>query len=168
MTKTSLDRADQPEVRTRSPRQVENLRTLTRLLDHAFRIPGTNYRFGLDAILGLVPGLGDALGGALSAFVIYHAARMGASKATLTRMIGNVIVDTVVGGIPLLGDLFDFGWKANTRNLALLEQHLERPIATKAASRRLLIGLGAGLLLLLVGIVALGVMLGNYLLELAR
>jgi hypothetical protein len=150
-----------PVVATRDPRQIERLRALTRLLDNAIQIPGTRFRVGLDALIGLVPGIGDALGAMSSAFIIYQAARMGASGPTLVRMLGNVALDTIVGGVPLLGDLFDAGWKANTRNLALLESHLERPAATRRSSRRTLWLIGGALVLLLVGVIALAIILAN-------
>jgi hypothetical protein len=134
---------------------------LTRLLDNAIQIPGTRYRFGLDAIIGIVPGIGDAVGAIFSAFLVFQAARMGVSTATLTRMMGNVALDTIVGEIPLLGDLFDVGWKANTKNLALLEAHLQQPAATRRGSRQVLILVGGGLLLLLAGVIALGIIVAN-------
>ena len=134
---------------------------MTRLLDTAFQIPGTRYRFGIDAVIGLVPGIGDAIGAIFATFIVFQAARLGASKSTLVRMMGNVALDTIVGEIPLLGDLFDTGWKANTRNMALLEAHLRQPGSTKRGSRRVLILLGAGLLLLLAGVVVLGVFVAD-------
>lgn len=164
MTNPALRRGPRPEVATRESRQLERLRSLARLLDNAVQIPGTRFRFGLDPIIGLVPGIGDAIGAILSTFIIFQAARMGAPKSTLVRMMANVGWDTLVGEIPVLGDLFDFGWKSNTRNIALLERHLERPGAAKVASRRVLLLLGGGLLLLFVSIIALGVVLGNFLL----
>jgi hypothetical protein len=100
-----------------------------------------------------------------SIIIIYQSARLGAPRSTLIRMLANVGVDTLVGEIPLLGDLFDFGWKSNTRNIALLEQHLERPVAAKAATRRVLVLLGLGSLVLLAGVIGLGVVLGHFLLE---
>jgi len=83
----------------------------------------------------------------------------------LIRMMGNVALDTLVGEIPLLGDLFDFGWKCNTRNIALLEQHMGSPVAAKVASRRVLLLLGLGLGLLFAAVIALGIVLGHFLLE---
>ena len=144
-----------------NPPQVERLRSLTRVLDSAIRIPGTGYRFGLDALIGLVPGIGDAVGAIFSTFIVFQAARMGASRSTLTRMMGNVALDTIVGEIPLLGDLFDVGWKANTKNLALLEAHLQQPAATRRGSRQVLVLVGGGLLLLLAGVIALGIIVAN-------
>jgi hypothetical protein len=137
--------------------RVERLRTLTNLLDNAFRVPGTRYRVGLDALIGLVPGIGDAIGAVFSTYIVFQAARLGASQATLVRMLGNVALDTLVGEVPLLGDLFDAGWKANTRNLALLENHLQYPVSTSRSSRRVLLLIGLALLLLLAGVIALGV-----------
>lgn len=150
---------------THGTRQLERLRRLARLLDNAVQLPGTRYRIGLDPIIGLIPGIGDVIGAIFSTIIIFQAARLGAPRSILVRMLANVGVDTLVGEIPLLGDLFDFGWKSNTRNIALLEQHLERPVAAKVASRRVLVLLGLGLLILFAGVIALGVVLGHFLLE---
>ena len=96
------------------------------LLDEAFAIPGTNQRFGFDAIVGLIPGVGDTIGALLSTYIIVEAARRGASTFTIARMLGNVAVETVIGAVPILGDLFDVVWKSNMRNLALLGDTLAR------------------------------------------
>jgi uncharacterized protein DUF4112 len=165
MTDPALRRGPSPVVGTHAAPQLERLRRMARLLDSAIQLPGTQIRFGLDPIIGLVPGLGDVIGAILSTLIIFQAARLGASKPTLIRMMANVAVDTLVGEIPFLGDLFDFGWKSNTRNIALLEQHLDRPVAAKVASRRVLLLLGSGLLLLFAGVIALGIVLGHFLLE---
>lgn len=148
--------------------RLEWLRTMARLLDNAVRIPGTNIRFGLDALIGLVPGIGDAIGAIFSSVIIFHAARLGAPRSTLLRMMGNVGLDTIVGEVPLLGDLFDFSWKSNSRNLALLEEHLQQPIRARVGSRRVLLLLGGGLLLLFVALIALGVVAANLVLELFK
>ena len=105
-------------------RAEQRLAMFATALDAAFRIPGTQIRFGADAILGLVPVLGDGVGMALSAYLILEARRLGASPALLARMIGNVALDTVFGSIPLVGSVFDVFYKANMRNLALLRDHL--------------------------------------------
>ena len=138
---------------------------MARLLDSAVQVPGTRFRIGLDPIIGLVPGIGDVIGAIFSSVIVFQAARLGAPQSTLVRMLANVVVDTLVGEVPLLGDLFDFGWKANTRNIALLEQHLGRPVSARAASRRVLLLLGVGSLILFAGVIALGVVLGHFLLE---
>jgi hypothetical protein len=165
MADQALGRTSGPLVGTHGTRQLERLRRLARLLDNAVQLPGTRYRIGLDPIIGLIPGIGDVIGAIFSTVIIFQAARLGAPRSTLVRMLANVGVDTLVGEIPLLGDLFDFGWKSNTRNIALLEQHLERPVAAKVASRRVLVLLGLGLLILFAGVIALGIVLGHFLLE---
>ena len=114
---------------------LAHARTITRLLDSAARVPGTSFRFGLDPVLGIIPGLGDVAGAALSGYVVLLASRMGAPTSLLVRMLGNVALDTAVGTVPLLGDLFDAGFKSNTRNLALLERYMSTPTEVKRASR---------------------------------
>jgi hypothetical protein len=141
---------------------------MTRLLDNAVRVPGTDLRFGLDALIGLVPGIGDVIGAIFSTFIVFHAARLGVPRSTLVRMMANVGLDTIVGEVPLLGDLFDFGWKANSRNLALLEEHIQRPTTARRGSRRVLLLLGSGLLVLLVGVIAMGVVIANLVMELLK
>jgi hypothetical protein len=148
-------------VGTVMPRELSRLRSLSRVLDTAVGIPGTRYRFGLDAVVGLVPGVGDAIGAIFSLYIIFQAARMGVPKATLVRMIGNVGVDTIIGEIPLLGDLFDVGFKSNVRNLSLIERHVQQPVRARAGSRSLLAVLGIGLVALFVGIVALSVIVAQ-------
>jgi len=105
---------------------LERLEFLATLLDSAILIPGTKIRFGADAVIGLVPGIGDAITTALSAWIVYEAHRLGVPRHMLMRMIGNVAVDGLVGAVPLVGDLFDVMWRANRRNMRLLRQHLER------------------------------------------
>jgi len=101
----------------------ETLRRLAVLFDNAFRIPGTRFRFGLDPILGLVPGIGDMASPILALLMIWQATRQRVPKAVLARMAINALVDAGVGAIPIVGDAFDFVWKANDWNLALLERH---------------------------------------------
>jgi hypothetical protein len=106
--------------------RLNQVRLIARMMDDRFRLPGTNIRFGLDLILGLVPGLGDAVTSAISLLIVHHAWASGASKLTLARMLGNVGVDFLIGSVPIVGDLFDFAWKANRRNARLLEAHLNK------------------------------------------
>ena len=141
-----------PPVRT-DP--ATNLRSLARLLDQAVKVPGTNIRFGLDSVIGLVPGLGDLAGAAMSGYIVLASARLGAPAPVLVRMVANVAIDAVVGAIPLLGDLFDVGFRANTRNTALLDRHLAAPAATKRASLGVVAGIVVVLVLLAVAAVAL-------------
>lgn len=139
--------------------RLERLRRLGYLLDNSIPIPGTGFRIGLETIVGLVPGVGDLVGGGFSAWIILQAARLGAPPSLLARMGWNLLVDVVVGAVPLLGDLFDAGFKANLRNLALLERHVEGPASSRRASRRFIAVLAVGLILLLAGAVALAVLL---------
>lgn len=104
--------------------RVDRLRRLSHVLDKAIAIPGTGVRFGLDPILGLLPGGGDTVAGALSAYIIVEAARMGLPRDVIGQMVSNVLLDSVFGTVPIVGDMFDVGWKANVRNIALLERHL--------------------------------------------
>jgi hypothetical protein len=105
----------------------ENLDLLSRVLDTWFRIPGTSIRFGIDGIIGLVPGIGDVLAGLASSIIIIAAWVRGAPYVTIARMVVNLALDVVIGAIPFLGDAFDIAWKANRRNYALLTRHLEQP-----------------------------------------
>ena len=105
--------------------RLEALRRVARLLDSALPVPGTSFRFGLDPILGLIPGLGDLVSPLFTLGVIWHARDIGVPRVVLLRMIFNVAIDTIVGFVPLVGDLFDVAWKSNNMNLALLEQHAE-------------------------------------------
>jgi hypothetical protein len=132
-------------------------RAVARVLDSGARIPGTTIRFGLDPILGLVPGLGDVAGAVLSGYIVLVAVRLGASRSVVLRMLANILIDTVVGSVPLLGDAFDVVWKSNNRNVALLERFLERPEATRAASRALILTVVIALGVLAVGAVIVSV-----------
>ena len=114
--------------------RLNRVRALSRLLDNALPIPGTSYRIGIDPILGLFPAIGDYLTTALSAYIVIESALLGASKATLWRMTLNIIIDTFAGTVPVLGDLFDVTWKANSANLALLEAHMKSPTTSKKAN----------------------------------
>lgn len=105
-------------------RSLARARSLAALLDSSITIPGTKRRIGLDPILGLVPFVGDFAGAILSGYIVLAAARAGAPAFTLIRMIGNIAVDTLVGSVPVLGDILDAGWKSNTMNIALFEKHV--------------------------------------------
>ena len=112
----------------------ERLRLLAWLLDSSIRIPGTRFTIGLDALIGLLPFLGDLIGVLLSSFIVAEARRLGASRSVLARMAFNVAVEGLVGLIPFAGDVFDAAWKANQRNVRLLEAWVERPRKAERAS----------------------------------
>lgn len=136
---------------TRTDDPLARARTLTRLLDTVARVPGTGIRFGADAVIGLIPGLGDVAGAVLAGYLVLLAQRLGAPRSVVLRMLGNVAVDTLGGTVPLIGDLFDVAFKSNSRNLALLERAIQQPAATTRTSRLLVIGTFLGLVLLVAG-----------------
>lgn len=146
--------------------RLARVRVLARALDSAIGIPGTKARVGLDPLLGLIPGVGDLAGAALSGYIVLSGIHLGASRTTVLRMIGNVALETLVGTVPLLGDLFDAGWKANNRNVALIERHVAAPGATRTSSRGMIAIVAVVLLLLAVGGLALTVLLIRWLLSL--
>ena len=135
---------------------LQRVRGLAWLLDNSIPIPGTRMRIGLDAVIGLIPGLGDAAGAVLSSYILLEAGKLGAPRSTLLRMGANVLVESVVGIVPLVGDLFDAGWKANQRNLALLERSLESP----ALARRRDLGFVTATVIV-VGAIGIGLAVGT-------
>jgi hypothetical protein len=119
---TRLRRSEQD--RSNSLAEVE---ALAWLLDNSIPVPGTGRRFGIDAVVGLVPVLGDVVSAGMGLFVVWRASRMGLPRIVVMRMLTVSAVDFVIGSIPLIGDAFDLWFKANTRNLGLLRRHLEQP-----------------------------------------
>ncbi len=110
-------------LQTSPQRGLKDIEYLAKLMDNQFRVPGTNFRFGLDAIIGLIPGVGDLSTFAVSGYMLLIMAKNGASGYLLARMVLNVLIDTIIGMIPLLGDIFDVVFKANIRNMQLMHQH---------------------------------------------
>jgi hypothetical protein len=135
------------------------LEQLGKLMDSQFVIPGLGIRFGIDALLGLVPGIGDFFGGIVSLYILGSAARMGVSRTTIVRMALNLGIDTLLGALPFVGDLFDVAYKANNRNVALLARHVKASgtelQSARRADRFFVGGILLGLLVLLVGTAAL-------------
>jgi hypothetical protein len=116
--------------------RLNQVQALARLMDEQFGVPGTRIRFGWDSILGLFPGLGDAITSAISLLIVHHAWQTGASPIVLARMLANIGVDFMLGAIPLAGDALDFAWKANRKNARLLERHLRAPSGRRDLRRR--------------------------------
>jgi len=125
MTPPDTPRGDGRDAET-AQQQIARLETLAHLLDDVFRVPGTRLRFGLDGVIGLIPGVGDAATGALAAYLAVRARAIGLPAGVILRMAANVGVDLAVGSIPVAGDLFDFGFKANRRNVDLLKRELAK------------------------------------------
>ncbi|THF69115.1 MAG: DUF4112 domain-containing protein, partial [Methylophaga nitratireducenticrescens] len=125
---------------------------LSWFLDESIPLPG-GYRIGLDGFIGLIPGIGDFIGGLLSSVIIYKAHQLGVPRMILGRMIINMVIDTVLGAIPVAGDVFDFVWKANKRNVVLLDDYQQQPkqVYRKSLIQNILfIGLLLGILVLLI------------------
>lgn len=131
---------------------LRRLDSLSYLLDNSIRVPGTNARFGMDAVIGLVPGFGDAAGALMSAYIVVQAARLGAPATSLVRMLINVGIEALFGAVPFLGDLFDAAFKANARNVALLRAEIDRPGSTRRSSTGVVIAVVVALAVILGGI----------------
>lgn len=104
-------------------RLKRHLELISRWMDSAFIVPGTGWRFGLDPLLGLLPGFGDSATTIVSLYVLFMASRLGVPRITLARMALNVAIDSILGSVPLVGDFFDAWWKSNVRNMELLRRH---------------------------------------------
>lgn len=146
----------------------ENLDLLSRVLDTWFQVPGTKIRFGLDGIVGFLPGIGDFLGGAASSIIVLAAFFRGVPLITIVRMIVNLGVEVVIGTVPLLGNLFDIGWRANRRNYALLEKSLEQGRRNTWSDWLYMALLGVGLMCLMMLPFVLLLWLGESLLQRVR
>ncbi len=133
----------------------QRLNFLAFLLDSAIQIPGTKIRFGLDPLIGLVPGIGDAIGAILSSYILNEAAALGVPRTVLLRMSFNIAVDAVIGVIPFAGDLFDVAWKANLKNAKLINDWLDEPTRTARASRGFVVALIAAVIAFVIGLGAL-------------
>jgi hypothetical protein len=120
----------------RGHRALKRLRMITQLFDQAFGIPGTKWRFGLDALFGLVPGLGDIAGALVAVYAMQVARQLNAPPVVRLHMLSNIALDALIGMVPIAGDLFDFAFKAQTRNLALLDAYLATPHRAARRSRR--------------------------------
>lgn len=122
-----------PPIRGTLPPELERL---AQWLDSVFRIPGVGIRFGLDSLLGLIPGLGDVTTSVASLYILNAAHRQNVPRITLTRMALNIVLETIFGAIPVVGDLFDVYWKSNLRNVELLRRHMAAPAAAAARLQR--------------------------------
>jgi hypothetical protein len=137
-------------IESRSSSSTGDVELLAWLLDNSIPVPGTGRRIGLDAVVGLVPGLGDVLSGGLGLLVVIRGVQRGLPSIVVARMLANVALDFVIGSIPLIGDAFDLWYKSNARNVALLRKYSASPQASTAGQWTFFIGL-----LLVLGAVAL-------------
>jgi uncharacterized protein DUF4112 len=141
----------------RGRRALEQLRVVTRLFDQAFSVPGTRWRFGLDALIGLVPGLGDVAGAVVATYALHVARKLDAPGVVQLRLLTNIALDALIGIVPVLGDIFDFAFKAQTRNLALLDAWVASPERTARRSRRGLLLIPIAIIFVFATVTALGV-----------
>jgi hypothetical protein len=150
-----------PDLQTRKQIEVEkSLDDLARYLDGLFRVPGTDWRFGLDALIGLIPNVGDTVTSLASFYILVAGVRYGVPKITLLRMAFNIAVDYLVGSIPFIGDAFDFVWKANQQNMELIRTRASGHGKGKTSDYLFVFGLIFLLVAILVGsIVASGLIL---------
>jgi hypothetical protein len=132
---------DPSVVGAQRPAAVARLSAVAHLWDELIRLPVIGRRIGLDAIVGLIPGVGDVAAALVASGAVVVAFRLGAPPIVLVRMVGNIAIDTVVGAIPLFGDLFDFAWHAQRRNVLLLERWVDTPHAVQRSSRLVLVSL---------------------------
>lgn len=146
-------------------RRLNRLRNLSRLLDNAIKVPGTSYRIGLDPIIGLIPGGGDTAGLVLSSYIVLEAARLGATKSLLGQMVFNILLETIAGTLPVVGDLFDATWKSNARNMQLLEAELQLPHRGRGRNHGFAIVLIVLLALAFVGCLILSAILLHWLVQ---
>lgn len=129
--------------------KAQRLEKLAWILDSIIPIPGTNWRIGLDGLIGLIPGVGDISAGAISTYILYQALRMGVPTMVVGRMLLNIVMESVVGVIPFFGDIFDFAFKANKRNVELLREYVDQPDTVKRRSTFTVIITIVGFLLVL-------------------
>ncbi|HSF72477.1 MAG TPA: DUF4112 domain-containing protein [Microcoleus sp.] len=144
---------------------LRRLRRISHVLDNAIPIPGTKYRIGLDPILGLIPGGGDLISSLFAGYVVFKSAQMGVPQETLVKMAANIVFDTVAGTVPVAGDLLDVAWKANVKNIELLDAHLGSPEQGKKADWLFVAALLLGLILIVGGVIFLSVMLFGWLFQ---
>ena len=142
--------------------RTRRVRLLAQLLDNSISVPGTGWKIGLDPIVGLIPGIGDLIGAVLSAYIILEAARAEVSGFTLVRMVINVALDTLLGSIPVVGDVFDAAWKSNIKNVELLERHLARKSGAAVPRRGASVAAVVLTVIALLVIIGIGLLLGIF------
>ena len=162
MTNSSLSRGaatTEHRANVTAPPRQSGVERLAWWLDSAFTVPGTRFRFGLDAVIGLIPGLGDLVGTLMSSYIVAVAAAQGIPPSVLARMAINVGIEAIVGLVPILGDLFDAAWKANQRNIRLMSQFQSSPRDARRQSRAVVVAwtVGAVAFIVVLGIGAVAV-----------
>jgi hypothetical protein len=157
---SSNNLANEPHF-SHAPR-LKRMRQISQLLDGAIAIPGTKQRIGLDPILGLIPGGGDTVSAALSGYIIVEAARMGLPRKALMQMVMNLVIDTVVGSVPVLGDIFDVVSKANLRNMQIVESHAQSPGSSRKSDKLFIALLIIGLIIFALAVGGITVLVWSF------
>jgi Domain of unknown function (DUF4112) len=142
--------------------KLKRMRQLSQLLDGAIAIPGTKQRIGIDPILGLIPGGGDTVSAALSGYIIIEAARMGLPRKALIQMVMNLVIDTVAGSVPIVGDIFDVVSKANLRNMQIVESHAKSPVASTKVDKLFIGFLIAGIIIFALAVGGISVLVWSF------
>jgi hypothetical protein len=141
-----------PRTESERSRSLGEVEMLAWLLDNSIPVPGTGRRFGIDALIGFVPVLGDMVSGGIGLFVVWRASRFGLPRIAVARMLANTVIDIAVGAIPILGDAFDLWFKANTRNLGIMRRYIEQP-DTSTRNEWLVISGLVGILIAIVAVI---------------
>ncbi|MBE9229777.1 DUF4112 domain-containing protein [Phormidium sp. LEGE 05292] len=150
----------------RTASTLKRLRRISHVLDNAIAIPGTKFRFGIDPILGLIPGGGDTVSAFFAAYIIWESAMLGLPKEVLIRMFSNILFDTFAGSVPIAGDIFDVAWKANVRNVALLEEYLQLPESNEKPDKWFLVLLLIGLIMFVAVVGTISILIISFLFNL--
>ena len=156
-----MDTPDPPPKGEFISKELAQVRALAHLLDNAVVVPGTNFRVGLDSVIGLIPGVGDAVSGLIGSYILLTAARLGVPRVVLARMLLNVGTDAAVGVVPVVGDVLDAAWRTNSKNARLLEAHILDPKGTTRGSWLTVAGLAVVLFGIVAGTIAVGVWLAG-------
>ncbi|GIU81413.1 MAG: DUF4112 domain-containing protein [Acidobacteria bacterium] len=167
-TALELEKIKQSNEQRKQVEIEESLEKLSEYLDGLFRIPGTKWRFGLDALVGLIPNFGDTLTTLISFYILIAGVRYGVPKITLLRMAMNIAIDYIVGAIPFVGDAFDFFWKANKRNLDLIRERATKKNAGTTSDYIFVFGIIGLLISLLIGSILASLYLISLIIEILR
>jgi len=139
--------------------KLQKLRKISDLWDRSLSVPGTNFKVGLESLVGLLPVGGDVIGILLSVYILFQAIQFRLPPSILFRMLFNILLDGVVGSVPIVGDIFDTTWKANTKNVNLLEAHIREPIRSQKTNKWFLLAFFGAIALVVVSLISISILL---------
>jgi hypothetical protein len=139
--------------------KLQKLRKISDLWDRSLSVPGTNFKVGLESLVGLLPVGGDVIGILLSVYILFQAIQFRLPPSILFRMLFNILLDGVVGSVPIVGDIFDTTWKANTKNVNLLEAHIREPIKSQKTNKWFLLAFFGAIALVVVSLISISILL---------